>query len=113
MIWLPVLVAGGVLYAGSKALPSFDQSVKTWFGRKRAKARAADGVQAERELVVSAVSLGVAAAGGLLKLPILGWLSVPVTVYLLAPVLREAGQVVLQERRVNDQVLTGALSRPE
>lgn len=106
MIWLPVLLAGGVLYAGSKALPSFDQSVKTWFGRKRAKARAADGVQAERELAVSAVSLGVAAAGGLLKLPVLGWLSVPVTVYLLAPVLREAGQVVLQERRVNDQVLT-------
>lgn len=108
MIWLPVLVAGGVLYTGSKALPSFDQSVKTWFGRKRAKARAADGVQAERELAVSAVSLGVAAAGGLLKLPILGWLSVPVTVYLLAPVLRDAGQVVLQERRVNDQVLTSA-----
>lgn len=108
MIWLPVLLAGGVLYAGSKALPSFDQSAKTWFGRKRAKACATDSAQAERELAVSAVSLGVAAAGSLLKLPVLGWLSVPVTVYLLAPVMREAGQVVVQERRVNDQVLTSA-----
>ncbi len=106
MIWLPMLVASGVLYAGSKALPSFNNPVKTWFGSKRAKARAADSAQAERELAVSAVSLSVAAAGGLLKLPVLGWLTVPVTVYLLAPVLREAGQVVLQERRVNDQVLT-------
>lgn len=95
MIWLPMLVAGGVLYAGSKALPSFELPAKPWFRRKRVKVLAADGVQAERELVVSAVSLGVAAAGGLLHLPILGWLSVPVTVYLLAPVLREAGQVVL------------------
>lgn len=107
MIWLPMLMVGGVLYAGSKALPSFDQSAKAWFGRKRTKARAADGAQAEREFAVSVASLGVAAAGSLLKLPVLGWLSVPVTVYLLAPVLREAGQEVLHKRRVNDQVLTG------
>lgn len=103
MIWLPVLMTGGVLYAGGKAL----QRVKkpTWFARQPA---ATDVQQADRELVVSAASLGVAAAGGLLALPVLGWLSLPVSLYLLVPVIREAGQVVGKEHRVNDQVLTTA-----
>ncbi|QTR46605.1 hypothetical protein J9253_01195 [Thiothrix litoralis] len=103
MIWLPVLMTGGVLYASGKAL----QRVKkpAWFARQPA---ATDVQQADREMVVSAASLGVAAAGGLLALPVLGWLSLPVSLYLFVPVIREAGQVVGKERRVNDQVLTTA-----
>lgn len=55
MIWSPMLMVGSVLYAGSKALPSLDSSAEAWFGRKRAKAHAADSAQAERELTLSTV----------------------------------------------------------
>lgn len=103
MILLPLLMTGGALYAGSKAL----QRVKkpAWFARQPA---ATDAQQADRDLAVSAASLGVAAAGGVLTLPVLGWLSLPVSLYLFVPVICEAGQVISKEHRVNDQVLTTA-----
>lgn len=108
MIFLPVLMAGGVIYAGSKIIrrSKWSAHVARWkTGGKDAPTRP-DLQDADHKLAVSMASLGMAAAGGLLKIPALGWLSLPFTMYVFVPVLREAGRSLGKERHVNDQVLT-------
>ena len=108
MIWLPVLVASGVLYAGGKSIPTLTQHAKAWLKRRTEQpALPSKGIQAERDVTLSAVSLGAATTGSVLHIAVLGWISAPISIYLLLPVLREAKQVIWHERRINDQVLTG------
>lgn len=108
MIWFPVLIAGSVLYAGNQALRRLNIKKTTLTKiRQSAVVAPSDAMHhANQELAMSAASLSVAAVGSLLKWPVLGWVSFPVSVYLFIPVIREAGRVVGKERRINDQVLT-------
>lgn len=104
MIWLPVVMAGGALYAGGKALRRLGKP--QWLARHSVSDSDPLVRQADNELALSVASLGVATAGSLLKLPLLGWLSFPVSLYLFVPVVREAGEVLGKQHRINDQVLT-------
>ncbi|EIJ36828.1 hypothetical protein Thini_4347 [Thiothrix nivea DSM 5205] len=58
-----------------------------------------------QRLAAASAALGLSAASVLLRTPVLGYVSVPVSLFAFLPVLANAGRSLGKERAINDQVL--------
>lgn len=107
MLFLPVVViSGAVLYAGSKALRRRKLSERLYHRKPRSVSAAMQ--KSNQALAVSSASLGLASAGFLWPVPLLGAASIPAMLYVFAPTFNEAWQHLSKEHAINDQVLTAA-----
>lgn len=115
---LELLVVGSTLYAGNRAY----QQLKAKGGipwpkyglTTRTKALPAPSEpaspspalqQANRTILISSASLGLAGAGSLLMIPALQLVSMPFMLYVFVPTFKSAWYSVHKERRVTNQVL--------
>jgi hypothetical protein len=105
MLFFPItLVAGIVLYTGSKAFVLAKVSER--IDRHKKKVVSAKTKKADQTLAIASMSLSLAATGIVLRIPLLGAASIPIILYIFTPTFKNAWQKLYAKRRINDQVLT-------
>lgn len=118
MIILPILVAGGTLYAGGKLIKQIKNrrgsAAQKKYPHRRQPLATATVIEvrsnpailkAKQNLALSSTSLGLATTGALAHLPMVSVASWPAILYVFAPTFREAWRTLYLERRVDVQVL--------
>ena len=112
MLVVPVLMIVGVLYTGHKTHRQWRVAKKAqsepFVPETTPEAEHPCLQQAKQQMILSAGSLGLASAGNVLHWAILGWMSLPITLYIFMPVYKQAFVTVRQHQRLNEQVLTAA-----
>lgn len=112
---LEAFALGGLVYAGGKALArrmhplarrveASGKTVPLASAEIDATEEPAEGRKIRRDMRISTVSLGLAAAGAVWRLPILSVASLPAALWVFAPAYREAWRA-LRARQVNVHVL--------
>ncbi len=98
MVVLPLLAVAGVVFAGTRMLKKtrvVDPEINPSDAMRKL----------DQTTAASLISLGVASAGSLAKIPVLGIATLPVTLYVFSPVLKHTWQKLRKDHRVDDQAL--------
>jgi cation transport ATPase len=103
MLFLPVVIAGTVLYAGGKAFLLV--KLPDRLNRSKKKSVSPAMKKTEQTLAIASASLSLATSGVLLRAPLLGIISAPMMLYVFAPIFKAAWHKLGKEHRINDQVL--------
>ncbi|MGH9875810.1 MAG: hypothetical protein ACRD9S_25435 [Pyrinomonadaceae bacterium] len=116
MIFLPIFVAGGLLYAGGKVIQQLRADGRFAQRKGHRRPQLATGTlvetplsparqKANQTLAMSSVSLSLATAGALLHLPVLGLTSLPIMLYVFVPTFKDAWRKLNQDKQIDNHVL--------